>query len=139
MSDYIKLDECVNGCLYRISSRNLTFGVYRSDAKGFVGIREKFGDEYLFTEYHYDTGAPFGTVHPKEFLESCPLADLRESIGAFDSVTNREVAFDKPIAAGGKGWYYLDTGEQSQDIRAVSRDNQKLFDWLKEKEVQYSK
>lgn len=137
MSDYIKIDECVNSCLYRISSRNLTFGIYCSDWKGFVGIREKFGAEYLFTEYHYDTGAPFGTVHPKEFLENCPLADLRESIGSFDAVTDREVAFDKPIADGGKGWYYLDTGEASEVIRPASRGNQKLFDWLKEKEAQY--
>jgi hypothetical protein len=139
MSDFIKIEECVNGCLYRISSRNLVVGVFRADVKGFIGIREKFGDEYLFTEYHWDNGPPFGTVMPKEFLEGCPLADLRESIGSFDSVTNREVAFDKPIANGGKGWYYLDTGEASEAIRPVSRGNQELFDWLKEKEAQYSK
>jgi len=139
MIDYIKVDGCVNGGLYRISSRNLGFGVYRSDVKGFIGIREKFDSKFLFTEYHWDNGPPFGTVHPKEFLEDCPLADLRESIGSFDSVTNREVAFDKPIADGGKGWYYLDTGEASQAIRPVSRGNQELFDWLSEKEAQYSK
>jgi hypothetical protein len=33
---------------------------------GFIGIREKFNHEYLFTEYHYDTGAPYGTVHSVE-------------------------------------------------------------------------
>ena len=139
MNDYIKVEDCVQGGLYRISSRNLAFGVFQAVSKGFVGIREKFGCEYLFEEYHWDNGPPHGTVMPKEFLEACPLLDLRESIGSFDSVTNRLVEFDKPIADGGKGWYYLDTGEGSQDIRPVSKNNQELFDWLKQKEEQYSK
>jgi hypothetical protein len=59
----IPIDRCVKGGIYRISSRNLRFGVY--DGKGgFIGVREKFGDRYLFTEFHYDQGAPHGTVTP---------------------------------------------------------------------------
>ena len=135
-TDYIKIEDCGDGGLYRISSRNLTFGVYKESCKGFIGIREKFGDEFLFAEYHWDTGSPFGTVRPIEFLEACPLEDFREG-DSFDAVTNRPVAFDKPIANGGKGWYYLDTGEVSQDISPVFKTNQKLFGWLKEKEAQY--
>src|ERR1019366_2259907 len=97
------------------------FGVFRATTKGFVGIREKFCNEYLFEEYHWDNGPPFGTVMPQLFLEVCPLSDLRESIGSFDGVTNRPVAFDKPI-----GWYFVDTGEASKAIHSVSRDNQEL-------------
>ena len=33
---------------------------YIKDRSGFIGIREKFGSKYLFMEYHYETGAPFG-------------------------------------------------------------------------------
>lgn len=68
----IKLTECKPRHLYKISSRNLIFGVFNAENSGFVGIREKFGDEYLFTEYHWDTGSPFGTVQPTEDLGEIP-------------------------------------------------------------------
>lgn len=78
MADYIALDDCVVGAVYRLRSRNLLVGVW--NGKGFVGIREKFGDEYLFTEYHYDSGPPFGTVRPDEdlgmTLESMSLTEF---------------------------------------------------------------
>jgi hypothetical protein len=111
----IPVAECKNGGLYKINSRNLAFGVYREESKGFVGIREKFGNVYLFEEYHWDTGAPFGTVKPQEFLEVCPLDDLREGwVGLAEKATE-----------------YIKVGQE------VFLMNQKLFDWLKEKEKQY--
>lgn len=76
---YIPIDSCKHGHTYRINSRNLSFGVYDKDKKGFVGIRYKFGERYLFTEYHWDTGAPFGTVCPQKELEECPIKDLSET------------------------------------------------------------
>ena len=78
METTIPLTECKHGYLYRINSRNLRFGVFNENSKGFVGIREKFHNRYLFIEFHWDTGAPFGTVHPKELLEECPITDLVE-------------------------------------------------------------
>lgn len=39
---------------------------------GFIGIRLKFGSKYLFTEYHWDQGPPYGTVQPKEDLGLIP-------------------------------------------------------------------
>jgi hypothetical protein len=104
---------------------------------GFVGIREKFGSEYLFTEYHWDTGAPCGTVHPVELLEMCPLSDIRESVGIVDAVTQRPVAFDKPVIDGGKGWYFVDTGEASNEIYPRSTENEALLNYLEEKSEQY--
>jgi len=61
----------VKGNLYRIRSRNLPYGVYDGNG-GFIGIREKFGSLYLFTEYDYDTGPPYGTVIVVEDLGSIP-------------------------------------------------------------------
>lgn len=83
---YIPLTECIHGKLYRIRSRNLTLGVFNSETNGFIGIREKFDDRYLFTEYHWDLGASFcGTVKPKELLEECPIENLhRENDELFD-------------------------------------------------------
>lgn len=58
------------GRLYRIRSRNLSVGVWTGDKYGgFIGIREKFGHEYLFTEYHRDTGGHHGTVTQMEATE----------------------------------------------------------------------
>lgn len=72
MIDYIKLEDCKKGFLYKIFSRNLSHGVF-DGSTGFIGIRNKFGCDYLFTEYHWDTGPPFGTVHPK--IKICKIPD----------------------------------------------------------------
>lgn len=65
----ISIQDCQHSYLYRISARNFSLGVYNEKSCGFIGLRYKFGDEFLFTEYHWDTGPPFGTVHPMEKLE----------------------------------------------------------------------
>lgn len=57
----VPMGECVKGRVYEIRCRNLLFGVYDGEG-GFIGIRTKFGSRYLFTEYHWDKGPPFGTV-----------------------------------------------------------------------------
>ncbi len=75
----IPVSECVEGGFYRISSRNLSFGVFVKEWSGFIGVREKFFCEFLFTEFHHDTGPPFGTVVPKEYLGQCPIAPLIEN------------------------------------------------------------
>jgi hypothetical protein len=106
----IPLEECKHGSLYRLSSRNLGFGVFVEATKGFVGIRTKFDHRYLFTEFHWDTGEPFGTVLPQEYLEDCPLDDLRE------------------------GWL----GENEKGEQCYL-SNTALFEWLDEKQKQYRK
>lgn len=47
------------GGIYEIRSRNLRVGVFDGE-DGLIGIREKFGERYLFTEYRND--GPYGTV-----------------------------------------------------------------------------
>lgn len=59
--DLPKMGDLEPRRLYRIDSRNLHLGVW--DGKGgFIGIREKFGDHFLFIEYHYDFSTSYGTV-----------------------------------------------------------------------------
>jgi hypothetical protein len=67
---YIKLSDCKDGYLYKIHARNFSYGVFLHD--GFIGIRNKFGEDYLFMEYHWDFGEPFGTVKPKQELFQLP-------------------------------------------------------------------
>jgi len=130
--NYLSLDQCRDRYLYRLRSRNLSVGVYNAQTKGFTGIRQKFGDEFLDTEYHWDTGAPHGTACPIEELKPLPSdIELKESLGSVDDDSGRPVAFDKPVADGGKGWYFLDDGEASSKIFPCSVGNKKLFNWLK--------
>ena len=70
--DYIKLEDCEHGKVYELHSRNLSIGVFNKADNGFIGIRYKFGSEYLFTEYHWDTGEPYGTVKPQKLIAALP-------------------------------------------------------------------
>ena len=131
----IPLTECRHRGIYRLASRNLTLGVFNKSSNGFIGIREKFGDLYLFTEYHWDNGPPFGTASPYEFVGTLPDdIEVRESVDTFDSVTRRLVDFDrKPISEDDlkpKGWFFIDTGEYSREIRPCTKTYKPLFDYL---------
>lgn len=69
---HIPLKDCVHGHVYAISSRNLIYGVFDKTTDSFTGIREKFGNEYLFAEYHWDQGPPYGTVTPTKDVGMLP-------------------------------------------------------------------
>lgn len=119
MADRIPLDQCKHGGLYKISSRNLDLGVFDAEARGFIGIREKFGYLYLFTEYHWDIGPPFGTVHPIEFLEDCPVL-VEEQV---ETIADAE--------------YFKTCVSSAKPGDKVRVENKELFDWLSQKEKQY--
>jgi hypothetical protein len=59
--------------IYEIRSRNLNCGVWTGE--GFIGIREKLGDKYLFQEFFYDGENPVGTAEPIRWLGEIP-ADM---------------------------------------------------------------
>ncbi len=101
----IPFEELKHGGCYRIHSRNLILGIYNENAKGYIGIREKFGDEYLFTEYDWETGPPFGTVKPYEFIDMLP-AEI-------------PVAEDVPRV-------------NEANVIIGQSENKQLFDWLAE-------
>lgn len=128
--NYIPLTECEARVVYKVVSRNLTYAVYNGK-NGFIGIREKWGSKYLFTEYHWDQGAPYGTVCPQERVEFLPDdIQLRERMPTVDQRSNREVEFDAPVVDGGLGWYFIDTGEPSTEIIPVSSTYKPLYDYL---------
>jgi hypothetical protein len=80
------------------------------EQKGCMGKREKFGDWFLFTEFHWDTGAPFGTLRPMIELEKSPF-------GAEDFKTVEK------------------TGEHGKYKGMASYHE--VFNYLKEKEGEY--
>lgn len=66
----ISQEELVKGGVYEVHARNFSVGVWNGD-NGFVGLRLKFGTEYLDTEYLWDE--PYhGTASAKQLLETLP-------------------------------------------------------------------
>jgi len=114
----IPLKECIKGRVYRLHSRNLAFGVF-DGYDGFIGIRTKFDDRYLFTEYSSERGSEFGTVIVLADLGIAIPAEVAIAVdlGTIDATTKRPLTMDKdidnpnfPPGEGRRGWWrYSDT------------------------------
>ena len=137
--------QCIPRRVYQIRCRNLSFGVWNgkeSPWAGFIGIREKFGSEYLFTEYHCDTGAPHGTVFEhKDLGIDLPVGiELKAHLHDLDQISGRHVQFDKPVRDGGRGWYFLDdnTSCDLSKTKIFAQRNDALFNFLKEIEAAHA-
>jgi hypothetical protein len=122
---YFSHDELVRGGIYTLRSRNLLVGVFNGD-QGFIGIREKFGHQYLFTEYlaRECDGTQIGvdTAFPKECLGLTP-----------DDIKITENAGLKCVSCGA----YVTTDVRPADCGDCDNSdirwemNQTLFDLLK--------
>lgn len=130
------LSECEVGKVYKLHSRNLLVGVFDGH-HGLIGIREKFYDFYLDTEYHFDINQIVGTAHPLELIGEIVQQDglplLKMSLHVCDHITGRPVGFSHEPGnnrLGLKGWYFADTDEASSDIRAEAPFNHDLFNQL---------
>lgn len=91
--DYLKMEDLKQGYLYRVVCRNADFGIWDSEQKGFVIRRIKFGDIFLFTEYHWDTGAPFGTAKPIAEIEKAPFDNFEQEQKILDYLFEAENNF----------------------------------------------
>lgn len=63
---WIPKADMVVGGLYRCKARNFKEG--RWNGKSFDYMRLKWGHTFPDVEYHYDDGAPYGTVKPYELI-----------------------------------------------------------------------
>jgi len=68
----IPLEDCKDGWLYKIDARNAGIGIFNAKDKSFTIARRKFTSTFLFDEFHWDTGAPYGTARPTEELCEAP-------------------------------------------------------------------
>lgn len=134
MCDSIPLDKCIDRRIYKLSSRNLSVGVFREETRGFIGIREKFGSRYLFEEYHYDTGAPYGTAVPYQDtgIDLPGHIELDEHLpGTYGSNTGKAMHFQVHDGDYKGAWYYhFDDSEVDEDDWACCKDNRVLFNYL---------
>lgn len=121
----IEIENLQLGAVYELRARNLRYGVWNGTT--FVGIREKFGSRFLD-----ECEVPGATAFAQEEVGRIPDECLpaRAYLGSQDKFTGRPVAFDKPVAQGGKGWYFTDTGEASEQIFSVAVMNRALFEYL---------
>lgn len=130
----IPLPDCVKGRVYKIRCRNLKLGVFDGN-EGFIGIRTKWSDRYLDTEYHWDQGEPHGTVRGVAELG----VDLPENIepkmylGNEDKTTGRSIEYVKAL----KGWRFIGEQEPNDAIKVHLIANPKLFEFLDELEKQH--
>jgi hypothetical protein len=160
----IPLGECVAWGVYKIHSRNLSVGVFNPKVGGFIGIREKLGSKFLFTEYHYDKGPPFGTVRPLEkvgdlpegiarsehkahadghlWTDGVPLTTRYEATepGVLRPVIRRDLAEGEASHGTRDGFVdlYVDTGERLPDnVYPFGQENKELFEYLQKMEIQF--
>lgn len=79
--NYISLNNCKDGYLYKIKARNSQLGIFSKKDSGFIISRKKFTYNYLFIEYHWDLGYEgFGTVKPLEELEKVKHMNKKEML-----------------------------------------------------------
>lgn len=133
----IPLQDCERGVVYRLRSRNLLIGVYNGEG-GFVGVRTKLGDRYLFTEYHHTKDPRVGTVWALERLDECPIEDLRDHTGTMCQACGASVAYvefpegPRELADGRRvrgQWEHLAETDCSKAL-PMAVGNPALFAWL---------
>lgn len=61
----IHFENCKDGVIYSGQGRNFKIALFSTEKKGFLGIREKFGCEYVDRELHYESDDRFGTFTPE--------------------------------------------------------------------------
>ena len=73
-TNYIEIGNLKNQYSYKIVTRNAYVGIWLENKKAFLISRYKVGPyPYLFFEYHWDIGEPYGTVKPLKLIEKCPF------------------------------------------------------------------
>lgn len=89
----IPISKCKDGYLYRIVARNASLGIWNEKNKSFSISRFKFGDNFIFEEFHWETGPPYGTARPLEELEKSPnLQSTNQMIVYLNEATNELLA-----------------------------------------------
>lgn len=149
----IPMSECKDRWLYLIIARNLSLGVFGTRNSGFIGLREKFDEYRLDTEYHRESG---GTAAPREALCELPAeivnrTSLETICGAcrlgpaayvpWDDGPREHTYADGHKATHEGRWMHtaIETlAHPKEDVFGMSVGNKPLFDWLKEMEKKYA-
>lgn len=117
--------EYIKGGVYDIRCRNFNVGVFDGN-RGFIGVREKFGREYLFTEF-LPPGA-FGTVvHVGEMRCRVPEGiEITESGGSVCQCGAPAHWLGPPAPAA----WRCEGPCKDEDVRSFWSGNPALFEFL---------
>lgn len=129
----LRMEELEDRQVYRLQSRNLVVGVWNQETSGFIGIREKFGDEYLFTEYHWDFSTTYGTARPLEKIDGLVVPEevaLKESMDPLCEAHDLAMKFDRSPGALQGVWSHIVDGAECGS--PYTRTNQQLMAFLRE-------
>jgi len=74
---HLKKEELEDFCLYKCEARNFSIGIWFNGKMH--GLRRKFGDEYVDTEYHWDD-ENYGTCRPLKKISSSLKERLHPSM-----------------------------------------------------------
>jgi hypothetical protein len=128
-------DQLVDRHVYRLTARNFFLGAWDAAYGGFLGIREKFGHRYVFTEYFSEPDRSSGTAHawtdtgvvvPEEI-------ELKEYLGSQCSEHSRPVKFvenEPGISRRGRWMHADDETALDEDDSPMAISNRALFDFL---------
>jgi hypothetical protein len=123
--DKIAREALVDRAIYRIRSHNLVVGIWSEAKNAFIGVRNKFNEDYLDIE-------PVSDVTVLEKLDfELPLdVKLTTTLGTICVEDGRTVVFTEPIMYGGSGWVYTSDGKMCEG-KLQRLPNLELFDILK--------
>jgi hypothetical protein len=125
---FISFERLERGKVYRIVSRNLVVGVFAG--RGFIGIRTKFGNRFLFEEIEWTRDEHFGTARAWKELGKIENIPLSKTLGTVCGICRSPAEFDKPKDEGGRGWFHADGTELCKPLSPVAVKNRALFDRL---------
>lgn len=138
----VPADDLEPGRAYRLKSRNLFVGFWEPERGGFIGVREKFGDRFLFTEYLYKELS--GTALPIEALDLwAGEVPLTEYLGIFCQTCDEPVEQvwnengDRRICVGNRHVVYSDCPAEGTYC-AYIKMNEALFDLLDDWDLRFA-
>lgn len=136
----IPIAELVPRGVYRLHSRNLLVGVW-DGGTGFIGIREKFHDEYLFKEFHWEQGSPYGTAKPLELLTTLPEdIEIKEHTPTICTACRKPAHWNKNEDNEFGKWFHTEDGTLlCEGGHPATSTYKPLFDFLKPFDEEASK
>ena len=91
---WIHLKQCKPGHLYLVHARNSHLGIFKPETKAFIISRFKFKENFLFEEYHWDTGRPYGTAKPLLLIEKVDMTMSEDKMLKYLNKKLKEIDID---------------------------------------------
>ena len=127
----IDLKDLEIGTIYKVHAHNFSVAVYAGDG-GFIGIRTKFGNRFLDTEFEWTTSSSFGTARAEEAIGKVPSTiKLVTSLGSECEKCGKLTNFDMSRPERLR-WQHDDGTTMCEKAWSISIPNRELFSIIEE-------